>query len=90
MAGSEISQKRKKHIKSRVFVPEDSGIELAGPKFKQVKGGTHIIALTDVLNTGPHGPQHNKHAASAYTCLNTIPNTDSDNYQIQVSSVCTR
>ncbi len=29
MAGSEMSQKRKKHIKSRVFVPDDSGMELA-------------------------------------------------------------
>lgn len=29
MAGSETSQKRKKHIKSRVFVPEDAGIELS-------------------------------------------------------------
>ena len=30
MAGSEMSQKRKKHIKSLVFVPEDAGIEFAG------------------------------------------------------------
>jgi hypothetical protein len=29
IAGSEINQKRKKHMKSRVFVPEDSGIEFA-------------------------------------------------------------
>lgn len=28
IAGSEITQKRKKHIKSRVVVPEDAGIEL--------------------------------------------------------------
>lgn len=30
MAGSEINQKRKKHIKSRVVVPDDSGRWLAG------------------------------------------------------------
>jgi hypothetical protein len=30
MAGKEISQKRKKHIKSRVVVPEDAGRWLAG------------------------------------------------------------
>jgi hypothetical protein len=29
MTGSEMSQKRKKHKKSRVFVPEDTGIEFA-------------------------------------------------------------
>ena len=29
MAGSEMSQNRKKHMKSRVLVPEDSGIWLA-------------------------------------------------------------
>ena len=29
MAGKEISQKRKKHMKSRVFVPDDAGIEFA-------------------------------------------------------------
>lgn len=29
MAGKEMSQKRKKHMKSRVFVPEDSGKWLA-------------------------------------------------------------
>lgn len=29
MAGSDMSQKRKKHMKSRVFVPDEAGIELA-------------------------------------------------------------
>lgn len=39
--GSEMSQKRKKHIKSRVLVPEDAGIEFAA-------GGTTTLSL-DVL-----------------------------------------
>lgn len=30
IAGNEMSQKRKKHMKSRVVVPDDSGIEFAG------------------------------------------------------------
>ena len=29
IAGREMSQKRKKHMKSRVLVPDDSGMEFA-------------------------------------------------------------
>lgn len=35
MAGREISQKRKKHIKSRVVMPADSGREFAASNGKQ-------------------------------------------------------
>ena len=36
MSGSEMSQKRKKHRKSRVFVPEDAGIEFAVAQFSWI------------------------------------------------------
>ena len=46
MAGKEISQKRKKHMKSRVFVPDDAGIEFAE--------GMVGIAITTYGQRGTH------------------------------------
>jgi hypothetical protein len=76
MAGSEMSQNKKKHTKSRVFVPEDAGrlfavsIELANET--DMAGG---VRRTNILNTRPHRSQHNFHALSTNPCLHTVPDT---------------
>lgn len=43
MAGREMSQNRKKHMKSRVFVPEEAGMELAICVKTSVYAGTRQV-----------------------------------------------
>ena len=72
IAGSEISQKMKKHAKSRVVVPEAAGRWFAMRIISQLDV-TSRSAHTNILNTGPYRPQHNKYARSSQTCLHAIP-----------------
>ena len=58
MAGSDISQKRKKHMKSLVFVPEEAGMLFADEQSKRCFTRNQID-LTNVVDTGPHSPEHN-------------------------------
>lgn len=75
MAGREMSQNRKKHMKSRVFVPDDSGIELARRDVKhrqEVRGCNEVF--TDVVNTWPHSSKHDQNTSATDARLNPIPN----------------
>lgn len=57
IAGREINQKRKKHIKSRVFVPDDAGIEFAEGAVSMAIDLSHFLKLlTNVFYARPHGP----------------------------------
>jgi len=51
MTGNEMSQKRKKHKKSRVFVPEDSGIEFAA-QINMTVTGIEVCHVRRVLMLG--------------------------------------
>ena len=72
IAGSEISQKMKKHAKSRVVVPEAAGRWFAMRIISQLDV-TSRSAHTNILNAGPYRSQHNKYARSSQTCLHAIP-----------------
>lgn len=71
-------------MKSRVFVPDDSGIELAVTLKRQFQGKfMRIVAPmseineakpTDIVNTGPHCTEHYFDTVSANTRLNAVPN----------------
>ena len=74
MAGREMSQNKKKHMKSRVVVPDDAGIWFATALLTTMKCWRHVVSrLTDVINTGPHRAKHNFDAVSTNTSLNAVP-----------------
>lgn len=62
MAGSDMSQKRKKHIKSRVVVPEDAGRWFAVQYPWLGHEWSSNATLTDIVDTRPHSSQHNQYA----------------------------
>ena len=75
MAGKEINQKRKKHMKSRVFVPDDAGIEFAEDVINIFRALCGRQTLTNIFDGRPHCPEHHQNACPSYTGLYAIPNT---------------
>ena len=76
MAGREMSQNKKKHIQSRVVVPDDSGKRFATAVSTTRRSWRHIMSrLTNIINTGPHRAKHDLHAVSTNTSLNAVPHT---------------
>lgn len=78
MAGREISQKRKKHIKSLVLVPDDAGMVFAissAISLWRCVLRPRVQEPTDIVQAWPYRPQHDLHAVSADAGLDTIPNT---------------
>ena len=70
MAGSDISQKRKKHMKSLVFIPEEAGMLFADEQGKCRFPGNQVD-LTDVVDTGPHSPEHDQDTTTTDAGLRT-------------------
>ena len=76
MAGKDMREKRKKHKKSRVVIPADSGRLLAIQYHKSVEAPTVRVAkLTNIVDARPNSPQHHLYAGSTDARLDTIPNT---------------
>ena len=74
IAGRDISQKRKKHIKSRVVVPLDVGRWLAAVLVSWSTAEANLVAggRTDVVDAGPDCAQHNQHAGTPCCTLSCI------------------
>ena len=80
MAGKEMREKRKKHKKSRVVIPADSGRPLA-IQSRKLAINSEVVILTNVVDTGPNGPQHHLYARPPDACLDAVPDTGYGTHQ---------
>jgi hypothetical protein len=68
-----MSQKRKKHRKSWVFVPDDAGIEFAIAQPQLDINRKRGMQRTEIVDAGPHRSEHYKYTGTSDASLNTIP-----------------